>query len=591
MDWDLSSYFDEFDGPGYRVFRDTLGRDLQALTCELNEAKPLEVATVNEWARLVGDFENLWRRLSHVRSYIGCLASADASDERYAAAEASLGLTGATFSKVSQQLECALGAASAEGFDALLAHPEMESAGYALQRMRDEAQRRMSPAEEALAADLAVDGVKAWSQLYFQLGGTLRFSVPDGDGGTREVPMAQRMTLLSDPDRAVRKAAFEGSNATWKAHEYTTSAALNALAGTRHTLFQRRGIGHFLDEAARASRVDRATLEALLAAIEGERAFSREILGERMRLLGIKDPCMYDLHAPLPSGEAEALSWEAGTELVLESFDGAYPALGEFVREMLEKRWIDHTPRDSKRPGGFCTSTSLIRESRVFMTFQGTMNEVMTLAHEAGHAWHNRVLNSQRALAATYPMTLAESASTFAEMILSAGVLADDRFSAAQKMQVLDADTERALAFLLDIPVRFRFEEALYEERQKGIVSVRRMCELMVEKQRDSFGDALIPGGEDPSFWASKLHFYIEGTFFYNYPYSFGYLLSLSLFARFQAEGTAFLPAYEAFLGDTGQMDCAEVVRKNLGEDIRDPAFWQRAIRSLEPNLAALRGM
>jgi oligoendopeptidase F len=589
MDWDLSGYFDTFEGPGYRVFRETLGRDLQALAAELAAASPLSEGSVEEWARLIGDYENLARRLSHLRSYLACLASADAADERYAAAEASLGETGAEFAKLGQTLERALGAAANEFFEALCAHPEMEQAGYALGRMREDAKRRMSPDEEALAADLRVNGMGAWSRLYFQLAGTLRFSLAQPEGGTREVPMAQRMTLLADPDRAVRRAAMEGSNATWKTHELTAAAALNALAGTRHTLFRRRGIGHFLDEAARASRVDRRTLEALLEAIESERPLARALLSERMRILGVTDPGFHDLHAPLPSGDAEPLSWETGTELVLESFGAAYPALADFMRELVEKRWIDHSPREAKRPGGFCTSSSLSRESRVFMTFAGTMNEVMTLAHEAGHAWHNRVLRPRRALAASYPMTLAESASTFAEMILSAGVLADERFSPARKRQILDADTERALAFLLDIPMRFRFEEALYAERSRGVLSPRRLCELMVEKQRESYGETLVAGGEDPFFWASKLHFYIEGTFFYNYPYSFGYLLSLSLFARFQAEGASFLPAYEAFLADTGRMDCAEVVRHNLGEDIGEPAFWRRAIRSLEPSLEALR--
>lgn len=589
MDWDLSSYFDAFEGPGYRVFRDTLGRDLQALSHELSGADALTAENVGEWARRIGDFENLFRRLSHLRSYIGCLASADAADERYAAAEAALGETAAEYAKLAQRFESVLGAASDDVFGALRDHPEMADAAFQLEKMREDARRRMSPAEEALAADLAVNGSKAWSRLYFQLAGTLRFSLAKADGSSREVPMAQRMSLLSDPDRAVRRAAFAGSNATWQAHEHTTAATLNALAGTRHTLFKRRGIGHFLDEAARASRVDRRSLEALLAAIEGERAFAQSIFRERLRVLGIEDPAFYDLHAPLPREAAEPLSWEQGAALVVDSFAAAYPALADFVREMLEKKWIDHTPRDSKRPGGFCTSSALTNESRIFMTFQGTMNEVMTLAHEAGHAWHTRVLKPRRALAGSYPMTLAESASTFAEMILSAGVLADDRFSAAQKRQIIDADTERALAFLLDIPVRFRFEEALYEERQRGVLSPRRLCELMVEKQRASFGDTLVDGGEDPYFWSSKLHFYIEGTFFYNYPYSFGYLLSLSLFARFQEEGAGFLPAYEKFLADTGSMDCARVVQANLGEDIGDPAFWTRAIRSLEPSLDALR--
>lgn len=593
MDWDLSSYFDAFDSPGYRVFKQTLGRDLQALGNQLAEAPGLCVDSIGTWAFLIGDYENLSRRFSHLSSYIGCLASADAANELYAGEEAALGLIDAEMEKHGQRFEQILGAAEPTAFVALCEHPELGDASYRLKTMRENAQRRMTAREEALAADLAVDGPGAWSRLYFQLAGTLQFPFSDPDGSTRMVPMSQRVSLISNPDRAVRRAAFEGANRAWKAHEQTTAAALNALAGNRHTLFARRGIGHFLDEAARAGRVDRRSLEALLSAIEGERPFAQSIFRERIKLLGITDPAYYDLHAPLPAlGEVdEELSWEEGSGLVVESFASAYPALADFMREMLAKQWIDHAPREAKRPGGFCTGSELTKESRIFMTFRGTMNEVMTLAHEAGHAWHSRVLKPRRALASSYPMTLAESASTFAEMILSDGVLKDDRFSIGQKRQIIDADSERALAFLLDIPTRFRFEEALYEERAKGVLSPRRLSELMVEKQRASFGDTLVEGGEDSAFWCSKLHFYIDGTFFYNYPYSFGYLLSLSLFARFQAEGASFLPAYEAFLSDTGSMDCADVVKKNLGEDIGDPAFWIRAIRSLEPTLTALKGL
>ncbi|MFW6353069.1 MAG: M3 family oligoendopeptidase [Verrucomicrobiota bacterium] len=589
MDWDLTTYFDRFDGPGYRVFRETLERDLKALRAELDAAGAIGGGTLANWARLIGDYENAYQRASHLRSYVGCLASADAANEAYAAEEAALSELSAELSKAAQALEQALGNASEEDFAALCAEGELEDATFTLEEMRRDARLRMSPAEEALAQDLAVNGIKAWSRLYFTLAGTLKFSYTTPDGQTHTAPMAKRMSLLTGPDRAVRKAAFEGANATWQAHEQTTAAALNAIGGTRHTLFRRRGVGHFLDEAARASRITRPTLEALLGAMETARPFAREVLRYRQELLGAEEGCFYDLHAPVAHGDAGELEWGDAAQLVSTSFHAAYPALGEFMDEMLEKRWIDYSPRDNKRPGGFCTSSALIRESRIFMTFEGTMNEVMTLAHEAGHAWHNRVLRPRRALAASYPMTLAESASTFAEMILSSGVLADDRFSAAQKLQIVDADTDRVLAFLLDIPMRFRFEEAFYTERAKGVLSPARLRELMVQAQRDSFGETLAEGQEDPWFWSSKLHFYIDGTFFYNYPYSFGYLLSLSLFARFREEGASFLPAYERLLADTGSMNCEEVVQKNLGEDIGDPAFWTRAIATLEPSFASLK--
>lgn len=592
MDWDLSAYFDRFESPGYRVFRDSLRRDAQALLHALHQAPAVSDVSHAHWVSWILDYENLLQRLSHVSSYVSCLASADAAEERYGAEEASLGELRAEFSKIEQCIEWALNIADVPDFERLCADAHLSDAEYPLRRLRENAQRRMSPMEEELAADLAVTGGQAWSRLYFQLSGILRFSFRDPSGEVRDVPMAERATLIEDPDRAVRQAAFAGANEAWKEHEETAAAALNALAGERLLLFKRRGVNHFMDEAARASRLRRESLEALLYAIESERHLAREIFSCRQKLMGVEGDGGYvDLYAPITRSETARLSWDAGLQLVIDSFTAAYPSLGAFAAQLREKRWIDHGRREHKRPGAFCTGSALTRESRIFMTYDGTMSSLMTLAHEAGHAWHNHVLRTCRPLTASFPMTLAESASTFAEMILGSGVLRHPDLTVEQKLPIIDANTAGALAFLLDIPVRFRFEEALYEQRAEGVLSPRQLKELMVEKQWEAFGTTLAAGREDPYFWCSKLHFYIDSTFFYNYPYSFGYLLSLSLFTRFEEEGAAFLPAYEKLLEDTGRMDCESVVWNNLGEDIGDPAFWIRAIRGLEPSLAQLRGL
>ena len=198
-------------------------------------------------------------------------------------------------------------------------------------------------------------------------------------------------------------------------------------------------------------------------------------------------------------------------------------------------------------------------------------------------------MKDQRPYATQYPMTLAESASTFAELLLSDGVISSSDFSDAQKLTLLDSDAVRIIMFLLDIPVRYRWEKRFYEERREGIVSVNRMKELMEEEQQKQFGETLASDELDPYFWCSKLHFYIADTRFYNFPYTFGYLLSVSLFARFKAEGVGFLKDYETFLEKSGSMSCEQVVRESLGEDIQDSAFWIRAINSLNEPFTKLQ--
>ena len=404
--------------------------------------------------------------------------------------------------------------------------------------------------------------------------GQLKFRYMDPVDGSREVPMSQYNSLLSSPSRERRIAVYEGACETFSAHKQTYASALNAICGTRHTLNQRRGIDNFLEPTLRQSRISGTTLDALMAAIENRLPFAREVFRFRTGVLGIEDPGYVDLRAPLPVGGNEGPSWEEGVSLVSSAFNTIYPALGQFFDEMIEKRWIDHTPRDGKRPGGFCTGSLAMRESRIFMTYKDTLNDVLTLAHEAGHAWHSRVLKDARILAAQYPMSLAESASTFAERVLTQGVLADDSHEAPVKLVLLDAEIDHMLSFLLDLPVRFRFEKAFYEQRKAGTLSPGDLCQLMKETQRQVFGDALAPGREDPWFWVSKLHFYIDEVEFYNYPYTFGFLLSTAYMKRFREGEPGALNAYERFLANSGKMSCEEVVRETLGEDIQDPNFW-----------------
>ena len=221
------------------------------------------------------------------------------------------------------------------------------------------------------------------------------------------------------------------------------------------------------------------------------------------------------------------------------------------------------------------------------MTFHNTVHDMVTLAHEVGHAWHSRVLRPARSHAASYPMTLAETASNFGEMILLSGLLNDPRITEATKAHLLDQEMLRAHAYLINIPMRYEFEKAFYTERASGELSVSRLSDLMSETQRTLYGDALLTEGTDPMFWASKMHFFITGVSFYNFPYVFGYLLSQALFARFKAEGPAFLPHYEAFLAMTGSATCEEVVSQTLGENLTSPDFWATAVKAMEPTLIA----
>jgi oligoendopeptidase F len=592
MTWDLTSYFPEFNGAEMLRFKEALRQDVEALKQNAAALAPLTEENALAWETIFFRHEDLLRRMSHLGSYIGCLASSDARNEAYLKEEAALARQRAELAKARIELLRAVKNSSEETFASFTARPSLAGAQNYLNRLREEARRAMLPDKEVLATDLGVDGIQAWGRLYDTMASKLEFDMVYSDGRRERLPMSQRRSLMDHPDRRVRQAAFEGGNAAWQSMEDAAAAALNAIAGTRLTLNCHRGVEHFLDIALFQAAISRKTLDAMLDALRANREIPRRVLRLKAGQMGQTGVAWYDLGAPLDLPDHQKLFWDQAKQTVAASFSLAYPTLANFFQgEVIKKSWIDWEPRAGKRPGGFCTTSMLSKQSRIFMTYNESLGDVLTLAHESGHAFHGYLMRDARPYARGYPMTLAETASTFGEQVLMNGLVDDPTTSDAQKVMMLDVEIGHGAVYLLDIPVRYEFEKAFYEERKSGELSVSRLKELMVTTQRQVVGDLLEPGGEDPYFWASKLHFYITGITFYNFPYTFGYLLSRGLYAMFRKEGDAFLPKYEELLRLAGSDTAENVVQRAVGRDLEEPHFWSEAIRSLEEPLKRLEDL
>jgi oligoendopeptidase F len=586
--WSLESWFSGFGNPDYTGFKAALVRDVEALK---TQAAALSIDTI-EIARVINALESLSDRLGHLSAYLGCLSADDANDEAVKADEAWISTLEAESTKLQASLRSALAAMSEAAFDLLLADSTLKNAEHAVKRMRYEGQHQMKSEMEALAADLNVNGLHAWGRLYDTLTGKMEFEMTFPDGHKETVPMSRRRALMSEPDRKLREAAFNDGQKPWNDHAVTLAASLNGIASTRLSLYGHRGLPHFLDTPLFDGAMSRKSLDAMLEAIHAHIDLPRRALRKAAKLQGTSALHYFDLEAPQVAAPTEKeLTWDEACATVDQAFSAAYPKLGSYFREMLAQRWIEAQPRAGKRPGAFCTGSQLKHEERVYMTFHRTVHDMVTLAHEVGHAWHSCVLRPARSFAANYPMTLAETASNFGEMILLDGLMNNSDINEATKAYLLDQEMLRAHAYLINIPMRYEFEKAFYTERASGEVSVSRLSTLMTEAQQKLYGDTLLDGGTDPMFWAYKMHFFITGVSFYNFPYVFGYLLSQALFARFKAEGAAFLPRYEAFLSMTGSATCEEVVKSSLGEDITQPEFWATALKAIEPTLAAYEAL
>jgi oligoendopeptidase F len=592
MNWDLTSYFPEFSGLEMRRFKEALRRDTISLTEQAAALPSLTEESAEAWEQILNRNEDLSRRLSHLSSYISCLVSLDARNEAYLTEESGLARQRAELAKVRIELLRAMKGVSDEVFSSFATRTALAGAEHYLNRLREEARRVMTTEKEILATDLGVDGIQAWGRLYDTISSKLEFDMVYPDGKRQRLPMSQRRSLMDHPDRRIRKAAFDGGNAAWQTVEDAAAAALNAIGGTRLTLNRHRGLDHFLDIALFQASISRKTLDAMFTALFDNVELPRCILRLKAKQMGQRSIAWFDLGAPLDLPNQEKLSWDKAKSMVRESFLRAYPALGDFFQQqVIGKNWVDWEPRPGKRPGGFCTSSLLSKESRIFMTYNDSLGDVLTLAHESGHAFHGYLMRYIRPYARGYPMTLAETASTFGEQVLINGLLDDPAVGDAQKAMMLDMVAGHGAIYLLDIPVRYEFEKTFYEERKSGELSVSRLKELMVETQRRVLADVLELGGEDPYFWASKLHFYITGITFYNFPYTFGFLLSRGLYAIFKKEGTNFLRKYEEFLRLTGSDTAENVVQRTLGPNLEDQEFWSEAIRSLEEPLNRLEAL
>ncbi|MBN2193389.1 MAG: M3 family oligoendopeptidase [Polyangiaceae bacterium] len=594
-DWDLTPFFQGLGAPDYVEFQAALARDLPALAVRVAALPPLTPDGFSVWSALLADLEGFWARLRHLSSYLGCVSAADARDDAARRDVAALARTRAAFDKAMVDLRTRLGACTSGDFSAFVARAEIAAIAYPLARLRQLSARSMAPELEALATDLNVDGIAAWGRLYDQLSGSLEFALEVPGRPPERHPVSVVRSLLGDPDPAVRRAALLGGNRAWEGIADSVVAALNAIAGTRLTLYPRRNISDFLDPPRFDAAIGRATLDAMMTAVRARAAVPRRFLVLKARALGRERLGFQDLEAPLPTSDDDPLTWEAATTRVLAAF-ARYPALQRFASGAIARLWIDHQPRDGKRPGGFCTSSPLIGQSRIFLTFGGVLGDMQTLAHELGHAFHSAVMTDLRPWQQNYPMTLAETASTFAEQLVTDAVLDDPTATRARRLAVLDQRLIDGVGFLLNIPMRFDFECAFYEERQRGEISVARACELMVSAQRQHFGDALDPDELDPWFWASKLHFYIVGTSFYNFPYTFGFLVSRGLAARAVAarsgaERASFFAGYERFLAESGSAPAEAVARATLGVDLGDSGFWHECIDLIERDLAVFEAL
>lgn len=464
-------------------------------------------------------------------------------------------------------------------WDVLLQDQQLEKVAFRLGEIRNKGKRLLSDEEEKLIADLNKDGLTAWSRLYDTVVSIMTIPFTDEKGETTELSVGQAMNrMYADPDPLVRKQLFENWEKEWTKYAPIFADTLNHLDGYRITLQKAHGRGNHLEEPLEYNRMSKATLDAMWGAVAANKEPFIQFLNRKAQLLGMEKLGWQDVDAPVTVGDAKPTryTYDDACDFIIEHFSSFGAKLAGFAEHALKNRWVEAEDRPNKRPGGYCTSLPEWEESRIFMTFTGSSTDVNTLAHELGHAFHSHVMRDLPYLNQQYAMNVAETASTFAETIVGNATI-KRAATKEEKIALLNAKLENATAMFLNIHARFLFEDAFYKEREKGIVSEKHLNELMVEAQKEAYCNSL--SSYHPHFWCSKLHFFIDDVPFYNFPYTFGYLFSLGIYAKYLENPDGFEEKYIELLKDTGSMKVEELAEKHLGADLTKQDFWEAGIR------------
>ena len=583
--WDLDTFFPGgSQSPEFAEYLDDLENSLKDLA---GETQPGLARDKSRLTLAIEALQDLSNRLRHAGAFVSCLNAQNVHDTYARIVAGRVKQLSAAFSGIMTSLdEEMLNIPDSEWTNLLEQTEGLKEIAFNLSERRERAREMLPPEQEKLVSQLSVNGYHGWSDLYDLTTGRMTIEV-ELEGKKAKLSPGQLSNRMSDPNPQVRSYLMEKWENAWAEVADFCGMALNQLAGYRLSLYRARSWDSFLKEPLVINRMTEDTLNAMWGAIDNSKDRLVKYLARRKEYLGLEKMGWQDLNAPLGQAKSK-MSYDEAAEFIVEQFGRFNPEMAEFAANAFRNRWIESEDRPGKRMGGFCTSFPGKKQSRIFVTFSGTLGNMATVAHELGHGFHQHLMFDLPAFSQRYAMNVAETASTFAEVLVADAATKHAR-DPEEKLMLVDDKLARAVALLMNIQSRFLFETRFYEERKKGIVSTERLNDIMLQAQKEAFNDSL--DVYHPHFWASKLHFYITGTPFYNFPYTFGFLFSAGVYAQALAEGPGFRDKYAALLRDTGRMQVEDLARKHLGADLTRPGFWQNAIDLVTADLDLFMSM
>ena len=576
--WDMTQYFPSLESEEFRSEIASVKAQIADISKKVDA-----LDSVNDPAAFVADYlattADLTNRIGLLYAFIGGHYTVNTRDAVALKTMSELQIAMIPLSKISTRITAWLGKQDIEaiinGSDIAKEHE------YILRREQIDAAHQMSQQEEDLAAELTLSGGSAWGDLQSQVSSQIEVTFEKTPGETVTLPMSDVRNLANHADRDVRRRAFEAEVAAWKQWETPLAAALNGVKGEHVTVSEKRGWDSILESTLHQNHIDEQTLDAMMSAARDAFPDIRRYWAAKAKAIGVEKLEWFDITAPVSKNERE-WQWDEGMAFLLEQFGSFSDKMRDMAQQALDERWIDAGPRPGKVDGAFCMGT-VPGKSGVLSNYTPSFDAVSTMAHELGHAYHNLCQKDSSPIwGRNTPMTLAETASTFCETILRQAAIkqgTDD-----EKLSILEGGLVDAGQIVVDITSRFLFEKSVIEARKNGTLTASDFNDLMLAAQKETYGDAILEESLHPYMWAVKSHYYSSDRAFYNYPYMFGLLFGLGLYAKYVEDAETFKANYDDLLASTGSADAATLAAR-FGIDTRSKEFWASSLNVIRQDI------
>ncbi len=580
LNWSLKEIYSSFQGEDFRDDLEKLDKNIEEINIwakEITKNYENEKVKLEEYIKKVSEFYNISDKLS---SFIHLNLSTDTKNKE------ALKYSDILDKKLTKCIEAFTDLekwiSNVQDINSVINESKLlKEHEFILKNIIKDSKYRLSSSEENIIANMENTGSSAFAKLKNTLISTLKVDI-EIDGEDKELPLTEVLTMANNKDSKIRKKAYEAEIKSYKKIEESLAACLNGIKGEVLTVCNLRGYKSPLEKSLIDSRMDEESLNVMLEAMKESLPVFRKYLRRKAEILGYKNGLpFYEIYAPVVKCDM-SFPYEKGIAFVEKNFKTFSDNLANFARKAIDNSWIDVYPKEGKVGGAFCSNLHFLGESRFLLNYGNSLKDVITLAHELGHGFHGECLKNETILNSNYPMPIAETASTFCETIIKKAAVKDA--SKDEALAILESEISGCTQVIVDIYSRFLFEKRFFEHRKESALSVSKIKELMIDAQKEAYGDGLDENYLHPYMWTWKPHYYYAHYSFYNFPYAFGLLFAKGLYAKYLEKGPEFAKDYEKLLSITGKNNIVDVTN-SIGINIHDKSFWKKSLKTIEEDI------